>query len=267
MFEKKFGSLSLWQFEKLSKDERITHFVSGRKGGYSLGEKGGLNLSYKVNDEISLVDANRISLTEALEISADQLLIPVQTHSIHVKVVDELTAREELEDTDALVTSAYGLCIAVMSADCVSLLFYDPENHVIGAAHAGWKGTVGKIAAATVQSMTVNFRSRPETIIACIGPSICPQVYQVGPEVIEAVRKAFGGIEGLVSDLNEEGKGYFNLWEANRRQLLGSGLRPENIEVAGICTYTNSDDFFSARKSKNQAGRFGAGIMMTADEH
>ncbi|MFL5730499.1 MAG: peptidoglycan editing factor PgeF [Cytophagaceae bacterium] len=262
MFQKQFQNLPLWQFESLSDYTGITHFVSGRNGGFSHGQKGGLNLSYKVGDFPGNVDSNRELLSASLGITIHQLLIPVQTHSMHVKLVDELSCEEELEDTDALVTSAKGICIAVMSADCVPLLFYDPVANVAGAAHAGWKGTVSRIASATVQSMMDNFGSLPGNIIACIGPSISPQVYQVGPEVIEVVRNAFGRINGLVNGINQEGKGYLNLWEANRIQLLELGLKPENIEVAGICTYTRSEDFFSARKSKNQAGRFAAGIII-----
>jgi YfiH family protein len=149
-----------------------------------------------------------------------------------------------------------------MSADCVPVLLYDPVKGAVGAVHAGWKGTVGKIVTATVKAMQEMFGTNPKDLKAGIGPSICPEVYEVGEEVIEAAVKAFGTKEGLITHENGQGKGYFNLWEANRIQLLSMGVPADAIEVAGICTYRQSHQFFSARKSGNRAGRFAAGIML-----
>lgn len=196
-------------------------------------------------------------------ITEPHLILPSQTHSINVKLVDQNTMPEDLADTDALITNAPGLCISVMSADCVPILLYDPENFAAGAVHAGWRGTVGKILTGTVKAMQREFGTDPAALVAGIGPSICPEVYEVGEEVLEAVEQAFGKTEGLIRNRTPEGKGYVDLWEANRRQLLSLGVRNECIEVAGICTYRHADQFFSARKSKNQAGRFAAGIMVS----
>jgi copper oxidase (laccase) domain-containing protein len=110
--------------------------------------------------------------------------------------------------------------------------------------------------------MQHHFHTNPADLIAGIGPSISPEIYQVGHEVIVAAQEAFGSTHSLVTNENGEGKGHFNLWEANRKQLQALQVAETSVEIAGICTYQQSDDFFSARKSANQAGRFAAGIML-----
>jgi hypothetical protein len=265
MIQQTTDALKLWQFNNLSRYTQIKHFVSGRSGGVSEGEIGSLNLSFRAGDTSQNVQENRRRLAYSLGISPDQLFFPAQTHSIHVKKVEPSTLSDSLTDTDALITNSPGICICVMSADCVPILLYDPEKEAVGAVHAGWRGTVGKIVTATVQAMQQAFGTNPADLIAGIGPSICPEVYQVGEEVIEAVLQTFGNTANLITNQNGEGKGYFNLWEANRIQLLSLGVRPTSIEVAGICTYQQSDQFFSARKSGNRAGRFAAGILVNKE--
>jgi len=260
MIEEKIKSLPLWQFEKLKPFTSIRHYVSGRRGGVSSGEKSTLNLSFKVGDNPEDVNKNRKKISDRFDIRQNDLVFPVQTHSVNVGIID--SDEQTFDDTDALVCNKEGVCISVMSADCVPVLFFDPVEKVIGAAHAGWKGTVGKIAARTVHVMINQFNCSPSNILACIGPSISPEVYQVGKEVIEEVIKSFGSKEGLIQSETSDGKAYFDLWEANKKQLLDIGIQSEHIEVAGICTFKNAHEFFSARHSKNQAGRFAAGIML-----
>lgn len=255
------NNLPLWQFVNLSRQRGISHFVSGREGGYSEGELGGLNLSYKVGDDPGLVTQNRQSLAKAFSVDAHRLIFPVQTHSSNIKVVGTTTSAEALEDTDALITKEKGVVISVMSADCVPVLLYDPAKAVVAAIHAGWRGTMAEIVRKTIGKMNAEFGSVPETLMAAIGPSICGEVYEVGEEVIHAVEKVYGTKEGIISR-EQNGKGYCNLWEANRLQLIKTGVAAENIELAGICTYKSADLFFSARKSGNKAGRFAAGIML-----
>jgi YfiH family protein len=264
MIEQIYDSLKLWHFINLSPFPTIKHFVSGRSGGVSEGEMGSLNLSFRAGDTPQHVQENRNRLAQTLGISPIQLFFPAQTHSVHVKRVEPDTPTDSLTDTDALITNSPGLCICVMSADCVPVLLYDPVHKAVAAVHAGWRGTVGKILTATVKAMQSEFDSQPADIIAGIGPSICPEVYEVGGEVVEAAEQAFGRQTNLITNKNGQGKGYFNLWEANRMQLLNLGVPASSIEVAGICTYQQSHDFFSARKSGNRAGRFAAGIMVVA---
>lgn len=241
--------------------DNINHFVSERSGGISAGEIGTLNLSFSAGDHPENVKENRRRIAQAMGVVPQRLIFPSQTHSNTVQIVDEDTLPGQLTQTDALITNTPGICICVMSADCVPILLYDPVNRAVGAVHAGWRGTVSKILTLTIQAMQAHFGSQPGNIIAGIGPSICPQVYEVGPEVISAVEQAYNTDE-LIAGKNGQGKGFLNLWEANRIQLLQSGVPAHAIEIAGVCTYTESDRFFSARKSGNKAGRFAAGIVM-----
>jgi hypothetical protein len=262
MIKKDFAGLPLWQFKNLNRFTEIKHYVSGREGGVSEGEVGSLNLGLRAEANRENVLENRRRVAEAMGVAPIHLVFPSQTHSDHVKLVQAHTLPGELEDTDALICNTPGICISVMSADCVPILLYDPVTRAVAAVHAGWRGTVAKILEHTVRQMQSQFDTQPSDLIAGIGPSICPEVYEVGPEVITAVAEVFGTKENLVSRENGEGKGFLNLWEANRLQLLSLGVRPEAIEVAGICTFTHSDVFFSARKSGNKAGRFAAGILI-----
>jgi polyphenol oxidase len=257
-------NVPLWQFESLAYYREVNHFVSGRQGGVSKGALDSFNLSYKVNDVHEHVVENRRRLALAIGVEPNRLVFPTQTHSNNIKRVLANIPQDDLEDTDALITNVPALCIAVMSADCVPVLLYDPVQKAVAAIHAGWRGTVGKILTATVQAMQAQFNTNPANLLVGIGPSICPEVYEVGSEVLHAAQASFGTLAGLARPASESGKGYFNLWEANRIQLLALGVKQENIEVAGICTYTEHDAFFSARHSGNSAGRFAAGIVLNS---
>ncbi|MBX9851866.1 MAG: peptidoglycan editing factor PgeF [Cytophagaceae bacterium] len=252
-------NLPLYQFESINRYGEVFHYVSSREGGKSEGDIGALNLSFKVGDRDENVISNREALAKAISVDPSTLIFPLQTHSSNV--VSIYTGNENLEDTDALITGKKGICISVMSADCVPVLLFDPKQKVVAAIHSGWRGTVSKIVLRTIEAMQKNFGSQPKDMIAGIGPSICAEVYEVGEEVIAEFENAFSAGEGLVLN-KKNGKGYLDLWEANRRLLTEAGVEKKNIEVSGICTYQNSENFFSARKSKNKAGRFAAGIML-----
>jgi hypothetical protein len=144
-------------------------------------------------------------------------------------------------------------------ADCVPILFHDPRKGVIGVAHAGWVGTLRDVATATINAMAKQYGSNPADIIAGIGPSIGPDHYEVGADVILQVMQKFGDeSEQLLKSHN--GKIHFDLWKTNRLLLEKAGV--EKIEVAEICTACNTDDWFSHRAEKGRTGRFGALITL-----
>ena len=146
-------------------------------------------------------------------------------------------------------------------ADCVPILLYDPARAVVGMAHAGWLGTVRGAAREAVLAMTRHYGSRPAEILAAIGPSIGPDHYEVGPEVVTQVQQTFGP---TAVDLVErrEGKAYLDLWRANRAQLEASGVH--QIEVSGVCTACHLEDWFSHRAERGRTGRFGALMSLPA---
>jgi YfiH family protein len=211
-------------------------------------------------DSPEIFENNRLLLAERLMIKAEQLVFPRQTHTNCVAEISDIPELE-IKETDALVTNKSGICLCVQTADCVPVLLFDPKKNVISAVHAGWKGTVKKIAGVAVQKMVQNYGSSPKNIIAAIGPSIGPEIYEVGNEVVEEVRKSIPGADILLHK-NSSGKFHLNLWEANRQILMENGLQGKNIQILGVCSFTQNHRYFSARKEGVETGRMVSGIMI-----
>ncbi|HPF50198.1 MAG TPA: peptidoglycan editing factor PgeF [Draconibacterium sp.] len=211
-------------------------------------------------DEKSVFLDNRKQLAALLNIDIRQLVFPRQTHSNLVcKLID--IPEKEIAETDALVSDKTGLCLCVQTADCVPILLYDPIKSVAAAVHAGWRGTVSQIVAETVRKMKTEYSSSTENILAAIGPSIGPDIYEVGDEVVKAARNSIPGVEKALHK-NASGKYHFDLWEANRLILMDCGLLSENIEVLAECSFLEDGKYFSARREGEQTGRMVSGIML-----
>ena len=256
-------------FDKFKGFTGIKHFVSTRHGGESIGAFGTLNIGLGTQDRLLTVLRNRQILADAVGIPLESFVMANQVHGTHVEIVlndrkgaGAFSRHNALASTDAMATNEPGICLFVMGADCVPILFFDPVKMVIGAAHAGWRGTVKKVAVAAVQKMGEEYGCSPADICVAIGPSVGPCCYKVGGEVIDEVLKTFGTTEGIISFDNPESSPILDLWAANRIQLTHIGVPEENIETAGICTQCNHQQFFSSRYDKGITGRFGAGIMI-----
>jgi len=150
---------------------------------------------------------------------------------------------------DALLSNEAGLCLSIRTADCVPIFLVDPVNRAVAAIHAGWRGTAVGIAAQVVLRMEEEFGTKPDAIQAAIGPAIGPCCYEVGPDVAERLRKLFPERD----DLHIQTR--IDLSEANRRQLIDSGVRPQDIAIAGMCTFCMKEDFHSFRRDRDLAGR------------
>ncbi len=164
---------------------------------------------------------------------------------------------------DALITRKPGVPLMVLVADCVAVSFYDPKRCAIGVAHAGWKGTLGRITERTVDSMAEAFRSDPGDLFAGISPSIGKGHYEVGPEIVEAYQKEFGrsGSSQFIQE-DMDGTCYLDLWGMNESRLRAAGLPAAHIEVTDMCTACHPTLFYSHRHDQGQTGRFGALIML-----
>ncbi|WP_303924110.1 peptidoglycan editing factor PgeF [Draconibacterium sediminis] len=208
----------------------------------------------------SNVPENKAKLSEALALEVGQMVYPDQTHSSNVAAIQEVPDAV-ISETDALVTNQAGLCLCVQTADCVPVLLFDPEAKVIAAVHAGWRGTVGGIVEKAVSKMTNNYGASAKNIVAAIGPSISPEIYEVGDEVVAAARKSIPNVETTLHK-NGTGKFHFNLWEANRQLLLKSGVQAQNIEVFGACSFSEAEKYYSARREGIDTGRMVSGIMI-----
>ncbi len=211
-------------------------------------------------DSARSFESSRELLATTLKIHSNQLIFPRQSHTNCVAEILEVPDNA-ISETDALVTNKHEICLCIQTADCVPILLFDPVKNIISAVHAGWRGTVNKIVENAVQKMVTEYHSSPINILAAIGPSISPDIYEVGFEVVMAVRKSIPNYE-ITLKKNSSGKFHFNLWEANRQLLLKSGLLPENIEILGECSFQSNDKYFSARKDGIDTGRMVSGIML-----
>lgn len=184
-----------------------------------------------------------------------------QVHGCRIAFVDrpDMT-REDLEGYDAFITDIQGIAIGVRTADCTPVLLFDPAHSVIAAVHSGWRGTVANISRKTIELMGKTFNTRPEDIRAVIGPSIGPDSFQVGEEVVERFREAGFPMESIWSDRGPgdgspmSGGHHIDLFKANRWILEDCGVKPESIQVYDIDTFTDTS-FYSARREGIGCGR------------
>lgn len=250
------GGLVYYQFDQWTANSRLAHGIFTRLGGVSQAPWASLNLGGTVGDDQAAVRENHRRVYATLKLDGSRACTVWQVHSADTVVVrGPVPHRRWLARADGMVTDQSALPLAMRFADCTPILFYDPLKHVAGMAHAGWRGTVSGAAVSTLEAMCSAFGTRPQDVQAAIGPSIGPERYQVGEEVVEAVRQALGQTEGLIRR-GEDGSAYFNLWAANRLALERAGVI--QIEVAGICTASHTDEFFSHRAEAGRTGRFGA---------
>ena len=260
MIPRQHGSLLSYVFGSLE-DESIVHGAFARLGGHSRGAFASLNVGWHVGDNPEHVAANHRAICDALAVDLEAVTSGWQVHGDTVAVVSSSDGGQTLADTDALITNVRGRLLLIRLADCVPVFLYDPERQVVGLAHAGWKGTLLEIASKTARAMVVTYGSRPEAIVAGLGPAIGPCCFEVGPEVVGAVRALFGRAADSVLDMRPGGRAHLNIWEANVLQLREVGLA--QIEVADICTCCRMDLFFSYRGEKGRTGRFAAVIGLT----
>ncbi|MDR2389485.1 MAG: peptidoglycan editing factor PgeF [Tannerellaceae bacterium] len=252
----------LKRFSILEKIPRLMHFITTRRGGVSTGAYASLNLGEYTSDDPEAVRRNKELLCEALGMDLAQLCIPRQVHGDEVVLLDAPFPSSRPLDADALITASPGICLAVATADCVPLLFYDPEREVLAAVHAGWRGTALGIARKTIRRMKQTFGCNPAGILAGIGPSIGCRAFEVGEEVCGAFIASGIDPSGIFLRDASTDRMHVDLKEANRKQLLNEGLRREHIEVSEICTYTHHRDYFSARREGLCSGRILTGILL-----
>jgi YfiH family protein len=257
------------KFQILAKFSFLKHFISTRQSGVSAAPFDSLNLGFGTEDLPENVVQNRKILAEATQMPLENWCVPRQTHSDNILCISVLergkgafSRNNALPDTDGLLTKHKHIALVVQSADCVCSLYYDPEKQVIGAAHAGWRGTLKLLPKKMIQTMQKEFGSKPENIWVGIAPCISVEKYEVGEEVVSEVEKVFGTKENFLLWNAQSQKFHFNLRYSHLFQLQEAGVLSKHIEVMPQCTYTEKDLFFSARRDKNQTGRFGAGIML-----
>ncbi len=261
------GKMQLGVFSLFSK-KRLVHGISTRFGGVSKPPFASLNMALHTGDSPASVWENRRRFANVLQVDATRIVSPRQVHGDTIRIVTAADAGmgarcydASLWACDALLTKEPTIPLVLCFADCVPLLFYDPVQHIAAVAHAGWKATIANIGQKTVFRMCEAFGSRPQDILAAIGPAIGACCFEVGEEVKDQFDASFIGKSKLfVSALNE--KFTIDLWAANRLQLEKAGVLSEHIDSADICTKCNDDLFYSYRKQHGNTGRFAAWIAL-----
>lgn len=257
--------------------DEVTAFSTTRHGGVGEGNYASFNINTFCGDTETATTANKTLLSSQLHIDDRNIVMPHQTHSTVCMPIDEsfLSMQDDsqrllLDGVDALLTNTRGLCIGVSTADCIPILLYDAVHHASAAIHAGWRGTVQRIAERAVEAMQQHYGSHPRELKAVIGPGISLEAFEVGDEVYTAFSQEGFHMPDIArrfppmhkSEAKSPSKWHIDLKHCNRLQLETAGLTADNIHDAGICTYYEYNDFFSARRMGTQSGRIFTAILI-----
>lgn len=247
------NDLRYYSFDLFS--NTVIQAVFTRRGGVSPAPWQSLNLGGSVGDEPARVAENRLRIFDALGRDRASIHDVWLVHGTDIVYADTPRPLEgHPERADILLTNNPEVSLFMRFADCVPLLFHDPKKNVIGIAHAGWMGTVKGVAEKAVEGMRARYGSKPEDIVAGIGPSIGVDHYEVGEDVVSQFREKYGRDEERILQ-TRNGSTYLDLWTANLLQLRKAGV--EQVQVSGICTACHLEDWFSHRAEKGKTGRFG----------
>lgn len=241
---------------RVLEENGFANAFSTRLGGVSPFPEGDLNLAGFDDDSSENIFENRRRFLGVFD-KEYQLATAWQVHGDGVKIVRSFEdAADDKEKFDALASNVEGVLVGVKTADCVPVLLGDAKTGAFAAVHAGWRGTAQSIVVKTLEKMRGEFGTDPRDVIAAVGPAATGKNYEVGREVIEIFEKNFPGC-GNIFRPTREGHALIDLHTANRDQLAGAGLQPENISVAPLCTMEWTDLFFSYRVEKKLYGKTG----------
>jgi YfiH family protein len=267
--------MQILELAPLKKIPGLVHGFSTRTGGASLlnSDQRVLNLGFTDWDTRETVLKNRNAFQSALGATDSPLVLLKQFHS--AVTVFFASPPAQPGKGDALLTNSAGILLGIQTADCVPILLVDPKKRAVAAIHAGWRGTLARIAEKTAGEMRMHFDSNPADILAALGPSIGGCCYEVGTEQVTEFTSQFADAAEYFDELrtgeepnplqwlNRMPPGHqpppknvrLDLRKANRSQLLASGLRDTNIFLSNLCTACHPDLFFSYRKEAANSGR------------
>ena len=263
------GELPVLHYPLLDACGMVKHCFTTRGGGVSKGMFESLNLSFIRGDDEADVQENYARVASFFGTDKTQFVCSDQTHTTNVRRVGKadagygVTRPRPYKDVDGLVTDEPGIILSTFYADCVPLFFVDSVHRAIGLSHSGWRGTVGRMGAATLLAMEREFHTRPEDVLAAVGPSICQDCYEVSADVADAFYKEFPGHEKEILLNKGNGKCQLDLWKTNEIILREAGIVEEHLAVTNICTCCNSQLLFSHRASHGKRGNLGAFMQIT----
>jgi YfiH family protein len=264
-----YGNQGVWYGTFSSfPNELVNHAISTRFGGTSEPPFHTMNLAMHNGDSLEKVILNRKIFCGSIGLDSDTLTTAEQIHSDNILYVNKSNVgkgakfyADAIKTTDALITDCKNIPLMLFFADCVPVIIVDPVNKAIGISHAGWKGTVKKIAQKTVLAMGQQFNTKSQDCLIGIGPSIGACCYEVDDGVVKQFQQSFGE-EANIFIKPFENKWTLDLWMANKLQLIEIGIKAENIDNSNICTACNSKIFFSYRADQGRTGRIAAVISL-----
>jgi YfiH family protein len=248
------NGLSFYQFSLFQSVPGLVHGIFSRHGGISRGAYASLNLSFAVGDDRQRVVHNRDLVLKTLGIKVIRSL--KQVHGKETVIIsDPIKDSHRVPETqpgDILMTRMTGQGLMIKQADCQSLLFYDTRHKIVANIHCGWRGNVHNVIEEAVRQMKRSFETHPSDLMVGIGPSLgpcCAQFINYRKEIPPQYWTY------------QTSPDYFDLWRLSRDQLIAAGVLKDHIEIAGICTSCQTQDFFSYRKEK-ETGRFATIIAL-----
>ncbi|NTW52273.1 MAG: peptidoglycan editing factor PgeF [Chlorobiaceae bacterium] len=218
-----------------------------RSGGISSPPWDSLNLGLNTMDDSGRIYENYLHLCRFLNISAEAI---VTSEQVHGTSICRITGPGKVSGYDGLITDRKGIYIGILTADCYPVLIHDTRTGACGAAHAGWQGTVGRIAYKTVHAMKGAFGTRPEDCLAWVGTGISAEHYEIGNEVARQFDSRY-----LTPSPAGNGKQLLDLSAASRDQLLEAGIPALQLECSAFCSYRDREQFFSYRRDNGSTGR------------
>jgi len=230
--------------QRLDPPGRLVVAFATRKGGVSPSPYDSLNFSPSTGDSPERVRQNRRVWLQALGVKDYAIVQGGQIHSATIRVVERAGVYPE---TDGFVTVKENLFLTISTADCLPVMAWGPNGKVIGAAHAGWRGTLAGIVKRLLETMCMVREFSPAEISLCVGPGICGRHYEVGPEF-----RTYFSEKWLIT---RGGRLFFDNPLAVRDQALEFGLKPENVEILPYCTFEDAERFFSHRRDGEKTGR------------
>ena len=250
--------------------DAVRGLFSFRHGGVSEAEFSSLNVGFHVGDDLDAAVRNRRICADAIGGSLDEWVVPEQVHGNRAAVVTAADrgrgatpALPPIADVDAVVTADPDVTLAVLSADCVPVLFYDPVQHVAAAAHSGWRGTASHMVQSVLQTMRTAFGTAAADTVVWLGPSIRRCCYEVSLDVADTVQREFGA-RPLLARRNREDKFLLSLQACIVMDLAAAGVPRAHIRDTGVCTACHTDVLFSHRAEHGRTGRFLGAVRLQA---
>lgn len=245
----------------------VKHGFTTRVGGISSEPFNTLNLGLNTEDDKENIMKNFECVSNAFNVPMGKMVLSDQVHGTAIRIITEEDAGKGLvksmdyQNIDGLLTNVKGLMLFNFYADCVPIFYMDKIKKVIGVAHAGWKGTVGRIAEKMITTMKNTYDSNSEDILIGIGPSIGACCYPVKKDVYDKFNEKLSCVEGIFRKESSD-VWKLDLWKANKKILEENGILSRNITIGGLCTSCNNDKFFSYRKENGNTGRMAALIQL-----